>query len=223
VKPWVRPWKNFEVLACKYLRGDIDVFVNGKSPVEDIHIAVHNEDWNWSRIAFSVGPGDGLAGVLNPVQINHIQALEWGPRKDWLSPVVVSVGASNLDCRCEIRGMHGSAVCSRILRMIYIPRARAGRVARAAKAARILFGIGNERSERKAGKWHERAGNEGKTRTSDGVNLVLILLLYFSGVNVIARQSHMLLHPMKQGPFLSSGYSVQEQDYNAVKNTKEAA
>ena len=31
-------------VCVQYLRRDVDVFINGKSPVEDVHIAVHDED-----------------------------------------------------------------------------------------------------------------------------------------------------------------------------------
>lgn len=69
------PWN-----AQLYLCGDVDVFVNGISPIEDVHVVGHNEDGNWGRITLIVGPGNGLAGVLNPVQTTRIQTLKYESR-----------------------------------------------------------------------------------------------------------------------------------------------
>jgi len=51
------------------LRGDVDIFVNRKSPIEDVHIAVHDKDRNGGRVTRVVAPGDGIAGVLDPIVV----------------------------------------------------------------------------------------------------------------------------------------------------------
>lgn len=59
-----------------YLRGDIDVFVNRKSPIKDVHVAVHDEYRNRRGVSLGVGPCDGLAGVLNPIRMTLSQTLK---------------------------------------------------------------------------------------------------------------------------------------------------
>jgi len=55
------------VKYIRYLQGDVNVFLNGERAVEDSRVVVHNYDRNWGRVTLGVGPGNGLAGVLNPV------------------------------------------------------------------------------------------------------------------------------------------------------------
>ena len=56
-----------DIENIRYLQGDVDVFLNGERAVEDGRVVVRNYDRNWGRVTLSVGPGNGLAGVLNPV------------------------------------------------------------------------------------------------------------------------------------------------------------
>ena len=55
------------VRNIRYLQGDVNVFLNGERAVEDSRVVIHNYDRNWGRVTLGVGPGNGLAGVLNPV------------------------------------------------------------------------------------------------------------------------------------------------------------
>jgi len=51
-----------------YLQGNIDIFVDGKSAIKDGRVVVHDDNRNRRSVTLVVGPGDGLAGVLNPIR-----------------------------------------------------------------------------------------------------------------------------------------------------------
>lgn len=50
----------------QYLQGDVDIFVDGESAIEDVRVFVHNQDGDWGSVTLVIGPRYGLAGVLNP-------------------------------------------------------------------------------------------------------------------------------------------------------------
>lgn len=66
-----------------YLQGDVNVFVNRESAVEDVRVFVHNNDGDRGGVTLGIGPRYGLAGVLNPAQACQTQ-LRWflGPLGD---------------------------------------------------------------------------------------------------------------------------------------------
>ena len=51
-----------------YLLGEIEVLFNGIVSIENVDIAVHEVDGSQGRVTLIVSPGEGIAGVLNPVQ-----------------------------------------------------------------------------------------------------------------------------------------------------------
>ena len=67
VNPRETPKGKKSVKNIRYLQGDVNVFLNGERAIEDSRVVVHNYDRNWGRVTLGVGPGNGLAGVLNPV------------------------------------------------------------------------------------------------------------------------------------------------------------